>query len=129
MEIETKIFEDFVHQWFSDLDELKETELFLHRLDKHFEFDIYGTKLQGHQGFISIYESMLVQNNKKAKHIASNIMVKQIDKQLFEICFDIALEEKNPDGIIKFRSESIEKWLIQKKTKQLIILKYAIIKK
>ncbi|TKG93980.1 hypothetical protein EYV94_14590 [Puteibacter caeruleilacunae] len=118
--------EEFVHAWFSDLDQLKESKVFLERLHEDFEFNIYGTKLYGHKGFLSIYRGMQAQSDTQAKHIASNVVVEQVTETLYQINFDIALEH-SLDGGMTSRSESVEEWLIKVDAGRSIIMKYAII--
>ncbi|NOU58296.1 hypothetical protein [Marinifilum caeruleilacunae] len=118
--------ENFVHSWFADLDQLKAPEVFLERLDKNFEFNIYGSKLFGHKGFLSIYSGMQVKSDFTAHHIASNIVSKQVSGELFQINFDIALEQHIANNVVS-RSESLEEWLVKKENEKLIIMTYAII--
>ena len=118
--------ENFVHDWFSDLDELKPAKLFLERLDPDFEFDIYGTKLYGHSGFLSIYSGMQANKSSKARHMASVFQFEELEKGLFQINFHIALETQHPNGD-KSLSESEEEWQVKEIDTKLIIQKYAII--
>ena len=118
--------QSFVQNWFSDLDQLKTSEVFLARLDENFEFDIYGTKLYGHRGFLSIYSGMQGKSHIDARHSATNIKIEQLTDTLYQINFDIALEHHQNGNRIN-RSESVEEWLVKQENGQLIIIKYAII--
>lgn len=121
-----KQLESFVHTWFSDLDQLKAPEVFLERLDENFEFNISGTKLFGHKGFLSIYSGMQKKSDFTAHHIASNVVSKQVSDRLYQIYFDIALEQHMANNIVS-RSESVEEWLVKQENDKLIIMAYAII--
>lgn len=118
--------ESFVHDWFSDIDKLVQPEVLLPRLDKKFEFNIYGVKLYGHEGFLSIYSGMQDNVQIESRHTASNVEVIQITEEIYQIKFDIALE-RYQYGHSTGRSESIEEWLVKVTGDKLIIINYAII--
>ncbi|MCT4613736.1 MAG: hypothetical protein N4A49_02545 [Marinifilaceae bacterium] len=121
-----KQIENFVNNWFSDLDQLKEEQCFLERLDENFEFNIYGTILQGHKGFLSIYAGMQANTSSIAHHIASNIRSKVVKEDLYQVDFHIALENTYPNGDTTL-SESEEQWFVRNLNGKLIIEKYEII--